>query len=211
MTNKPNYSQKIVKPIFWNNICLTSILQKFSKNTANYYLKAFQHFARWMVDDRRAGTSPVAHLKAVEVKKRDVCRRRRALGPNEVRRLLEAAIASETGFRLTGYQRSMIYRLAVESGLRANEIRRLTVADFDFNNCTVTVQDHTAKNRREKTLSLKPDTAAEIKAMLMNKLPAAQAFNVPGKPIDMLRSDLEAAGIAYVDDAGRYCDFHSLI
>jgi len=33
---------------------------------------------------------------------------------------------------------------------------------------------------------------------------------VPGKPIDMLRPDLEAAGIDYVGDAGRYCDFHSL-
>jgi len=28
MVAKADYSQKIVKPIFWNNICLTSILQK---------------------------------------------------------------------------------------------------------------------------------------------------------------------------------------
>jgi len=28
MVAKVDYSQKIVKPIFWNNICLTSILQK---------------------------------------------------------------------------------------------------------------------------------------------------------------------------------------
>jgi len=57
---------------------------------------------------------------------------------------------------------------------------------------------------------LRPDTAAEIKQLLAGKLPAAQAFRVPGKPIDMLRPDLEASGIDYMDDAGRYCDFHSL-
>jgi len=181
-----------------------------SKKTANYYLKAFQHFARWMVEDRRATTSPVAHLRAIEVKKKDIRRQRRPLEPDEVRRLLEATQAAGPHFGLTGYQRAMIYRLAVESGLRANEIRNLKRCDFDFDNCTVTVQDHTAKNRKEKTLPLRPGTAAEIKELLANKLPAAQAFKVPGKPIDMLRPDLKAAVIDYVDDAGRYCDFHSL-
>jgi len=180
------------------------------KKTANYYLKAFQHFSRWMVEDRRATTSPVTHLRAVEVNKQDIRRQRRPLEPDEVRRLLEATQAAGPRFGLTGYQRAMIYRLAVESGLRANEIRMLKVGSFDFDNNTVTVRDHTTKNRKEKTLPLRPNTAAEIRELLANKLPAAQAFKVPGKPIDMLRPDLKAAGIDYVDDAGRYCDFHSL-
>jgi len=181
-----------------------------SKKTANYYLKAFQHFARWMVEDRRATTSPVTHLRTVQVDKQDLRRQRRPLEPDEVRLLLEATRDAEPRFGLTGHQRAMIYRLAVETGLRANEIRNLKVESFDFGKCTVTVQDHTAKNRKEKTLPLRPDTAAEIQGLLASKLPAAQAFEVPGKPIDMLRPDLEAAGIGYVDDAGRYCDFHSL-
>ena len=181
-----------------------------SKKTANYYLKAFQHFARWMVDDRRAATSPVAHLRAIEVQKKDIRRPRRPLEPDEVRRLLGATQATEPRFGLSGHERAMIYRLAVESGLRANEIRLLKVESFDFENCTVTVTDHTAKNRQEKTLPLRPNTAAEIKEMLATKLPAAQAFKVPNKPADMLKPDLAAAGIEYQDDAGRYCDFHSL-
>ena len=86
----------------------------------------------------------------------------------------------------------------------------LKVGSFDFDNCTVTVQDYTAKNRKEKTLPLRPNTAEEIKELLASKLPAAQAFKVPGKPIDMLRPDLEAAGIDYQDDAGRYFDFHAI-
>jgi len=94
----------------------------------------------------------------------------------------------------------MIYCLAVESGLRANEIRNLKRGDFDFDRCTVTVQDHTAKNRKDKTLPLRPGTTAEVKELLASKLPATQAFKVPGKPANMLKPDLEAAGIDYVDD-----------
>ena len=191
--------------------CVAKMLDSgLSKKTANYYLKAFQHFSRWMVEDRRATTSPIAHLRAVQVDKQDLRRQRRPLEPDEVRRLLEATRDAKSCFGLTGYQRAMIYRLAVETGLRANEIRLLKVGSFDFDNCTVIVRDHTAKNRKEKTLPLRPGTAAEIKELLANKLPAAQAFKVPGKPIDMLRPDLEAARIDYQDEAGRYADFHSL-
>ena len=191
--------------------CIAKMQEEgLSKKTANYYLKACKHFARWMVEDRRAATSPIAHLRAIEVSKKDIRRPRRPLEADEVRRLLEATQAAGPRFKLPGYERSMIYRLAVESGLRANEIRLLKVASFDFDNCTVIVQDHTAKNRHEKTLPLRPDTAAEIKELLASKLPAAQAFKVPGNPANMLKPDPEAAGIDYQDDAGRYADFHSL-
>ncbi len=181
-----------------------------SKKTANYYLKSIKHLARWMKQDGRATSSPVEHLQCVRVTKNDLRRQRRALEPDEIRRLLQATMAAEPRFRLSGYQRAIIYRLACESGLRANEIRRLKVSDFDFDRCTVTARDRNAKNRREATLPLKPDTAGELKELFANKLPDAQALKVPGKPIDMLRPDLEAAGIEYQDEAGRVVDFHSL-
>jgi hypothetical protein len=41
-------------------------------------------------------------------------------------------------------------------------------------------------------------------------MPGVKAFKVPDKPIDMLRPDLQEAKIPYVDDAGRYIDFHAL-
>ena len=45
---------------------------------------------------------------------------------------------------------------------------------------------------------------------MAGKLPAAQVFRVPEKTADMLKADLEAVKIPYVDDAGRYADFHAL-
>ena len=121
---------KDCKYIVWTDIaaskvqrCIAGMQENgLGKKTANYYLKAFQHFAGWMVFDGRATASPVAHLRALEVQKKDIRRQRRPLETDEVRRLLEATQAAEPRFGLTGYQRAMIYRLAVENGLRANEI-----------------------------------------------------------------------------------------
>ncbi len=41
-------------------------------------------------------------------------------------------------------------------------------------------------------------------------MPTTKAFKVPVKTADMIKEDLAAAGIPYVDDAGRYADFHAL-
>jgi len=113
-------------------------------------------------------------------------------------------------FGMSGHQRTMLYQLAIETGLRANELRSLTVGSFDFKNNIVTVEAAYNKHRRQDKLPLKPGTAAELKKLFANKMPNTQAFNVPNKPIKLLKPDLEAAGIEYVDDAGLYADFHSL-
>jgi len=87
--------------------------------------------------------------------------------------------------------------LACESGLRANELRSFKVGNFDFESCTVLLRDQSAKNRHEAVLSLRADTAAELKQLFANKLPETQAFKIPDKPIKLLRPDLEVAGIPY--------------
>jgi hypothetical protein len=111
---------------------------------------------------------------------------------------------------MTGPERVMLYRLAVETGLRANELRTLKVSSFDLNKGTVTVRAGYSKRKREDVLPLRPDTAAELREFLSSKLPGARAFKVPGKPADMLRADLAEVGIPYVDQTERYADFHAL-
>jgi integrase len=180
------------------------------KATSNHYLKALQHFGHWMVQDGRAVVSPVEYLKPISVSKSDKRRIRRPLEPDEIRCLLETTAVSKPRFGLTGHERTLLYRLACESGLRANELRQLKVGSFDFDRCIVRVEDRDAKNRQEAILPLRPDTAAELKDLFANKMPQAQAFKVPDKPIKLLRPDLEAAGILYQDKAGRCADFHSL-
>ena len=216
------------KFIFWNDIQASRVqhtisglrkyvktkaglkdLGEISAQTYNHYLKNVKEFCKWMVDDRRASESPVNHLQTISVSA-DRRHDRRSLEPDEIRRLLEATQAAGERFGMTGHQRALLYRLAVETGLRRDELKSLKKSSFDFENYTVTVEAAYSKNRRQSTLPLRKDTAAELQSFVAGKLPSVQVFKVPEKTADMLKADLEAVKIPYVDDAGRYADFHAL-
>ena len=182
--------------------------------TSNYYLQAIQSFCRWMVQNRRAGESPLAHLRTLN-SKTDRRRDRVAFEVEEIRRLLAATIEGPERYGMDGPERAMLYRIAIETGLRANEIRTLKVSSFDLDACTVTVQAGYSKHRREDTLPLRPETAAELKAFFVGKLPGVKAFGgrykqLTDKTADVLKADLADVGISYQDAAGRYRDFHAL-
>jgi len=164
--------------------------------------------------NRRASESPVAHLTGLNVK---VDRRHDhvPLEVAEVRRLLDAAAAGPDREGMPGTERRLLYKVAVESGLRANELRTLTVGSFDLGACTVTIQAGYSKHRREDTLPLRKETAEDLRAFLAGRQPAAKVFGgawkgLTGKTAEIVRLDLEAAGIDYQDSAGRFRDFHAL-
>ena len=163
-----------------------------------------------MVKQRRASQSPLEQLDCVSVKVEDARHPRRALEPDEIRRLLETTATQPERYGMSGYERALLYRLAIESGLRANELRSLKVASFDLDRLTVTLGGQHTKNRKEAVLPLRTDTAAELRQFLAGKLPSVKAFDVPERTADMIKADLAEAGIEYVDDAGRYADFHAL-
>ncbi|MBI5863676.1 MAG: site-specific integrase [Planctomycetes bacterium] len=114
---------------------------------------------------------------------------------------------------MTGEARFWLYKLALETGLRAGELRSLTRASFDLAKApTVTIDAASAKNRESATLPLRSDTADGLRTFLANKLPTARVFALPRpeKVVILLRGDLAAAGLKYKDAAGRVVDFHSL-
>ena len=59
-------------------------------------------------------------------------------------------------------------------------------------------------------LLLRKDTVQALRTFLRGRTAAVRAFKVPIKTAKMLRGDLADAGIPYINDAGRYADFHSL-
>lgn len=178
------------------------------RQTSNFYLKAVKQFCLWMVRDRRAVESVLTHLKGLNVRT-DRRHDRRKLELDEVRRLLETTESEPTRLGMTGHERAMLYRIAIETGARANELRTAKVSAFDLDQCTLTVEAGYSKHRRRDILILKPQTAAELKGFFRGKLPATQAFNVPSKPVELLKPDLMAAAIPYIKD-GLYADFHAL-
>lgn len=180
--------------------------------TFNGYLIAFKGFCRWMVDEGRASRSPVEHLEGPNVRI-DPRHARRALSVEELRRLLKATRKGQIVLGMSGQARALLYRLAVETGLRAGELASLTPASFDLHNrpATVSVTAAHTKRRRHDVLPLRADTAAELDAWLRDTPEQTKAFRIPlGRLARMMRADLAAAGLDYVDAGGRYADFHSL-
>jgi hypothetical protein len=108
----------------------------------------------------------------------------------------------------------MLYRLAVETGLRAGELRSLTPASFDLSDDLPTVKVLAAysKHRRDDTLPLLPATASMLGEYLMERDYTKTVFQFPRREelASVLRTDLEAAGIPYRDATNRVVDFHAL-
>lgn len=192
--------------------------------TSNFYLQASKQFCRWMVRDRRATESPLAHLEALNVKAHPQ-RERRAFTSDELRKLIDTTwngpdrrgrnIHSASAWFMTGKERAVLYMLAVETGLRANELRSLTRSSFDLESevPTVTVQAAYTKRRRKDVQPIKPETAELLPLVMYGRSANEQLFTMPRRE-DLVRvmfkPDLEAAGIAYKDETGRVADFHAL-
>jgi len=179
------------------------------ERTFNSYLKAAKHFAKWMIEERRAASNPIEYLKCMAQTERR--RERRALDLDEQRRLLATTAAGPEHHGLTGRERSLIYQLALETGLRAGEIRHLKVSSFDFKAHVVSLPSAYTKNKKVAEIDLKPSTGAALQSFLAGK-PAdapAFAFTAHNQPALMIKADLEAAGIPRNVD-GRWMDFHGL-
>jgi len=212
-----------------------NVKRGISAQTSNFYLSAAKSFCRWLVKDGRASENPLAHLDGLNVRT-DRRHDRRALSVEELRWLLDTTAAPGAPERdgMSGPERALLYRVAVETGLRAGELRSLSRSSFDLGDApTVRVAAGYSKRRREDALPLRPDTAAELRNHLAAKHPGARAFNMPRPDLmaKMIRTDMAAAREAWlkasalpqdaperrptgflsaVDDAGRVVDFHAL-
>lgn len=200
--------------------------------TNNDYITAVKAFAAWAVQKGRISSSPLATLSRVTVTD---ATERRALDVDEVRWLLATTETAGERHGMSGAERALCYRLAIETGLRANELRSLTRASFLLagDTPTVTVEKGSTKNRQGALIDLSTSLAKPLADHLETKMPGAAAFNIPDsdETASMLRDDLTGARDAWlatlpageqreagerssfladVDAAGRVVVFHSL-
>jgi Phage integrase family len=102
--------------------------------------------------------------------------------------------------------------LAMGTGFRANELRTLTREAFalDADPPSVTVKAAYSKRRREDVQPIREELAAALRPWLAARPAGTPIFGrLTEHTADMLRHDLEAAGIAYETDSGT-ADFHCL-
>jgi len=201
--------------------------------TINARLTAFKAFTRWLFRGERMRTDPMMQVAKLNART-DRRRERRAMADDEVVRLLHAAERGPVFRNLTGPDRALLYRLAVETGLRKGEIASLTSASFrlrDPEAATVTVAAAYSKHRRDDVVPLRADLATTMAAYVAGKPSGARLFRLPDKPADMLKADLRRARALWIrettdpaerhrrlassflasrDASGRVVDFHAL-
>lgn len=181
--------------------------EDLSLQTVQYYATAFTHFGHWMIENKRANEAP--KIKLGKVKKNY----RPAFEIDEFMKILGAALSGPERYGLTGYQRYMLYTIAVETGMRRAELLTLTPASFNPKERTLFVKGeaHT-KHPEDFTRTIKESTAAKMKVFISNKMPTVKLF--PMTTIcyssQMLLKDCEAAGVDIFNARGQKRVFHSL-
>ena len=111
-----------------------------------------------------------------------------------------------------GWERSLVYRTALFTGLRRGELASLTMSSLDLENGFVRVEAVSEKARRGATISLHSTLVDELRRWVEAEQlkPDAKLFCVPEKLIKRLDKDLVTAGIPKIDDRGRTLDVHAL-
>jgi len=173
--------------------------KNLSDKSKNEYGAAVRGWCRWLVRHRRLAGSPLAAVQRIEHVEPTI--ERRALTVDEAARLLAVSPKRRLG-----------YLVALRTGLRRSEIRALEWRDLHLDTLPAWIQlrASTTKARRADRLPIRSDLARELRAAKpANARPTDKV--IPTLPrMHTMRKDLEAAGIPYVDEAGRKCDFHGL-
>ncbi len=174
--------------------------QKKAPKTLNEYLVATRSFLKWAERLGFIARNPLAKVDMLRVQGRQQ-RARRSYTAEEIQRLL--AVAG---------RRFPIYLLAVLTGIRRGEIKKLRWADvvLDGDNPRITVSAMISKNHYEDALPLHPDLVAALRAIKPAPCNLEQLIfkgMFPG--YKQFYADLAAAGIDWKDKGDGRLDFHS--
>lgn len=174
-----------------------------SAQTRNHYLSHVRQFVRWLVDEQRLRSDPLAGLSPISVED-DRRHDRRCPGDEEVE-ILFGHLAGRIGqpairMGMSGECRSLAYQVAMCSGLRAGELRSLTWDRIDLATGQINLGAAAAKNRRRTIQPLARwlcDLLAGWKAAggtLWSAFPA-------GWPGRLLKADLALARESWIAQA----------
>ncbi len=216
---------------------LASLPDTLAARTKNGYRTALVAFFNFLVSKRRVAFNPMLSVTRHEG---EVKRKRRALSAPDLQRLLDAArlrplasaeritrgkrkgkrgarLRPETRARLEriGRERPLIYATAFYTGLRRGELHALRVGHLhlDATPPHVHLPGELTKNGKDAKLPLPAAFADKLRGWVQGRGADEKVFRVPKTTqamVAVLKRDLAFAGIPYVDDQGRYFDFHSL-
>lgn len=190
-----------------------------SRRTRNGALKALRSMVSWMIRTDRLGRDPFRGISTVNEEADPNRRHRRALTPQELSKVVEAAEQSpETIEGVAGPTRAMLYLVAAATGLRRKELSDLAPRHLSLTaNPYVHIPAASTKAKRDDhPIPLHPFVAERLRAFLAMRQDSksGRIFDLATesgrlrKTSKMMKGDCEAAGVPYLGDIG-VADFHS--
>lgn len=208
---------------FWSDIDGTAVktfLAKgrgpngYGQRTYNSRLRALKEFTVWLLNEDRVPGWKDPMKGHNLIKQTEFRKVRRPLTIEEMHKMLSVVESAPQRFNMSGHERGLVYRMALECGLRAGEVKTLRKLSFDLDAkpANVHIDPSDTKSKRPADLVLMDETARAIREHLAGKEPTDRAFGMchNANAAKMLKADLQDAGIEYTDASGRDVDFHAL-
>jgi integrase len=165
------------------------------KTLANY-AENLRAFCRWCVKRGYLDEDPLAGLVRFDVTPQTV---RRAISPEEIHRLLAVAPP----------ERRLLYEVALSTGLRAKELRSLTVGHLDVEQGGLRLDAAWTKNRLPGFQPLPAQVTQRLAAWSKDKKRTEPLLVVQSHPARPLDTDLKRAGISkHIPGVGKL-DFYA--
>jgi len=172
--------------------------------TIQAHLNAITSFTRWLTENHKLPRDPLASVRKPSPKT-DRRRERRMLLPEEWRRLEAATLAGPDRQRMTGRERRLLYRTALETALRSAELRSLAPGRLfpDAKPPYITCKAGSTKNRKDARQYVRPDLADDLRTHVAAQAPEASVFAMPHESnlARMLRADLAEARRVWLKEA----------
>ena len=132
-------------------------------------------------------------------------------GKNRGKLLSRVSEKRRTELVTLGHERVLIYKTLFFTGLRANELRTLTIGDLSFGDVPfVRLRKSNEKARKGSTIPLRMDLASELRQWVEGRDKTDKVFDIADGFLRIMNRDLKAAGIPKKDADGRVVHVHGL-
>jgi integrase len=203
--------------------------QRQAARTVASVITAVRSFCRWCVRNGALAADPTATVQKPSAKT-DRRIQRRMILPAEWAWIKKALASSGKKNGQEARERLLMYRLAMETGLRSSELRSLKRSSLQFGSEPhVLVPASVTKNSKDAKQYLSDQIAADLQAFVARKPAGAHVFNVSSRTelARTLRSDIAEARALWSNSAegqnhqdsdflkspnsqGEVIDFHAL-
>ena len=180
--------------------------------TVQAHLNAITAFTRWLTEQMKLPRDPLAGVKKPNPKN-DRRLVRRMLLPKEWSWLKAVTEAGPELRGMSALERATLYDLAIQTGLRSNEIRSLTSGNLYLEGPKpyVTCDGGDTKNSKDAKQYIRSDLAAELNTLVASNSPTASVFSLPHETdmAELLRTDLATAREQWIKNAEADSQEHS--